>query len=161
MAHKLAPGRQSPSNIDADGFRAVDGTLIDGHSTWVKILGVSTADVADRDEQLTRGCIVCFDVPENQFGIVVNNADDGWGDDCRAKWEYGTGRFELIGNGRWRETDNGGGTAQFVETRRRAEYIEIFDQSRDVGVRLYADKMFLKQPGPRNYEFFRPGRWIP
>lgn len=80
IAHKLLPGRQSPSRIDADGFRAVDGTPIDGHSTWVKIYDYSTADVRDEDDELTRGCILCRNVGEDEFGDVRFDDSPGWGE---------------------------------------------------------------------------------
>ena len=78
-AHKLLPGRQSPSNVDADGFKAVDGTKIDGHGSWVKILDLSTADVADDGAELTRGCVLCTNVGENEFGPVEFLEGEGWG----------------------------------------------------------------------------------
>jgi hypothetical protein len=80
IAHKLTPGRQSPRSVDADGFRAVDGTPIDGHRSWVKLINFSTADVADKDGQLTRGCILCDSVADNQFGDITYNDADGWGE---------------------------------------------------------------------------------
>ncbi len=80
IAHKLLPGRKSPSSVDADGFKAVDGTSIDGHTSWVKIRDLSTADVADSGRQLTRGCILCFNVGENEFGQVRFDQADGWGE---------------------------------------------------------------------------------
>jgi hypothetical protein len=80
IAHKLAPGRQSVGSVDADGFRAVDGTPIDDHKSWVKLIDLSTADVADKDGQLTRGCILCISVGDNQFGDVTYKDADGWGE---------------------------------------------------------------------------------
>ena len=80
IAHKLAAGHQSPHDVDADGFRAVDGTPIDDHTTWIKLIDLLTADVADKDGQLTRGCILCSSVGDNQFGPVTYNDADGWGE---------------------------------------------------------------------------------
>jgi hypothetical protein len=80
IAHKLAPGRQSANSVDADGFRAVDGTPIDGHTSWVKLVDLSTADVADSRGQLTRGCVLCSSVGDNEFGAITNDDADGWGE---------------------------------------------------------------------------------
>lgn len=80
IAHKLAPGYQSPSSVDADGFRAIDGTPVDGHSSWVKITNLSTADVSDHGSQLTRGCIVCWNVQDNEFSNVTFDPASGWGE---------------------------------------------------------------------------------
>jgi hypothetical protein len=80
IAHKLEPGRQSPSSIDADGFKAVDGTPIDGHNSWVKIVNISTADVKDSGQQITRGCIVCSSVGENEFGNITYDNSARWGE---------------------------------------------------------------------------------
>src|SRR5262245_23223032 len=53
IAHKLAPGRRSPSSVDADGVRTVSGKKITAHpsdlgtSSWWKITSVETATVTD------------------------------------------------------------------------------------------------------------------
>lgn len=80
IAHKLAPGRQSKAAVDADGFKAVDGTLVDGHNSWVKIVNFSTADVANQGAQLTRGCFLCSNVGDNEFGNVTYDQSAGWGE---------------------------------------------------------------------------------
>jgi hypothetical protein len=81
VAHKLAPKKKSPSGTDADGFKAVDGTPVDGHRSWVKIIDLSTADVADKsDGTLARGCYLCKDVQENEFGPVRYDSAEGWGE---------------------------------------------------------------------------------
>ena len=80
-AHKLPPGHESPSGIDADGFKAFDGvTPIDGHLSWVKIIDLSTADVRDDGSNLTRGCYLCTNVEDDEFGDVTFDPADGWGD---------------------------------------------------------------------------------
>ena len=79
IAYKLAPGRQSPDEVDADGFKAVDGTPVDGHTSWVKIVDVSTADVKDGDGELMRGCLMCMDVEDGEFGEVVYDDASDWG----------------------------------------------------------------------------------
>lgn len=79
VAHRLEPGRESPNAVDADGFKAVDGTPIDGHDSWVKIVDFATADVRDEGAALTRGCILCKSVEEREFGRVRFDEDPGWG----------------------------------------------------------------------------------
>jgi hypothetical protein len=80
IAHKLAANRQSPSSIDADGFKAVDGTTIDGHTSWVKLTDISTADVSNSGQELNRGCIACISVDDNEFGNITFSNTDGWGE---------------------------------------------------------------------------------
>jgi hypothetical protein len=45
----------------------------------VKLTDISTADVKDSGEQLTRGCIACLSVNDNEFGVVTFKDDEGWG----------------------------------------------------------------------------------
>jgi len=79
-AHKLSPGFQSPAELDADGFKAVDGTPISGNASWVKIVNWSTADVSDAGAELAKGCILCYGVEENEFGPVTYDNGSGWGE---------------------------------------------------------------------------------
>ena len=81
-AHKLAPNMKSASTIDADGVKTVDGTLIDGHSSWWKIRDISTADIYDGNQngQLTIKAKFKSRVKENQFGEVEYLPDSGWGE---------------------------------------------------------------------------------
>lgn len=80
IAHRLAPGHKSPDSVDADGFRAVDGTPVDGHQSWVKIIDLSTADVKDGDRDLKRGCVLCRNVGDDEFGEVAFDQGADWGD---------------------------------------------------------------------------------
>lgn len=80
VAHKLYPGQKSPDHIDADGFRAVDGTPIDGHTAWVKIVDLSTATVEDSEGALKRGCLLCLSVDDNEFGEVRFDLTENWGE---------------------------------------------------------------------------------
>jgi hypothetical protein len=81
IAHKLATMRRSPKGCDADGFKAVDGTPVNGHTSWVKVTDISTAGVSDGPNgELTRGCIACYNVDENEFGAVTYMAAEGWGE---------------------------------------------------------------------------------
>ena len=79
VARRLEPGFESPSTVDADGFKAVDGTPVDGHRSWVKIVDLSTADVKDDGDELTRGCFLCRSVGEREFGRPRFVDESGWG----------------------------------------------------------------------------------
>jgi hypothetical protein len=80
IAHRLAPSSQSPSRIDVDSFRAVDGTPVDGHAAWVKILDVLAAEVEDADHELRRGCFLYKNVGDDEFGDVVFDDSPDWGE---------------------------------------------------------------------------------
>ena len=79
-AYKLAPGCQSSSQIDADGFCAVDDSPIDDHIGWIKIVNICTAEVRDAAEQLTSDCMFCGKVRDKVFGKVKFVDKDDWGE---------------------------------------------------------------------------------
>jgi len=64
----------------------------------------------------------------------------------RAEWAYETspegasGALRNTGEN-WTETRSDGITYRFAETGRTAEYVELYDSSRGLHVRLYADRM--------------------
>jgi hypothetical protein len=82
IAHRLAPNRQSPAGVDADGFKAVDGTPIDGHTSWIKVTDLSTADVEFKNGELDAGCWwpFCRKVEDDEFGVVAYDYGQGWGE---------------------------------------------------------------------------------
>jgi hypothetical protein len=86
--------------------------------------------------------------------------DRGHRDVARVRWQYDIGRFEHRTGREWVETDDTGGRAEFREVERNADYVELYDRSRDIAVRLYRRQMYLKQPGERRFEYFRGGRWV-
>jgi hypothetical protein len=79
--------------------------------------------------------------------------------EARARWQYDNGQFEQLTGSNWLETDDTGGRAEFREVTRNMDYIELYDQSRDIAVRLYARQMYLKQPGEQQFQYFRNGQW--
>ena len=79
-AYQLNSGYQSPSNIDADGFCAVDKTPIDNYRGWIKIVDICTAEVRDRAEQLTSECMFCGNVKDQEFGKVKFVYESNWGE---------------------------------------------------------------------------------
>jgi hypothetical protein len=80
IAHKLSPGRQSPDGVDADGVKAIDGTLISGHGSWWKVRDINTADINDDGAALSINCLTCSKVGENEFGVVTFDSTEGWGE---------------------------------------------------------------------------------
>lgn len=77
-AYQLASGCQSPTNIDADGFCAVDETLINGYKGWVKIVDLCTAEIKEKAGQLTSECMFCGNVEDREFGKVKYIYEDNW-----------------------------------------------------------------------------------
>lgn len=79
-AYVLAPGYQSPSNLDADGFKAVNDIPIDGYRGWIKIVDFCTAEVRDKAGGLTKRCLFCGNVGDDVFGSVSFHNGDSWGE---------------------------------------------------------------------------------
>ena len=79
IAHKLGPKRRSPPNIDADGFKRVDGKPIQKHTSWLKIYNYTTADIYDRGNGLIIYITVMKKIKENEFGNIKYDANPGWG----------------------------------------------------------------------------------
>lgn len=79
IAHKLGPGRRSPPNIDADGFKRVDGKPVQKHTSWWKIRNHTTADIYDKGNGLIVRIIVMKKVKEDEFGNVKYAPSPGWG----------------------------------------------------------------------------------
>ncbi|MGK5095343.1 DUF3892 domain-containing protein [Deltaproteobacteria bacterium TL4] len=79
-AHKLGSKRRSPKDIDADGFKRVDGKSTKGHSSWWKILDYTTADIYDDGDGLTIKVVYMRPVPEHQFGDVAYDPNENWGE---------------------------------------------------------------------------------
>jgi hypothetical protein len=80
VAHLLAPGRQSPRTLDADGVRSVDQAPIDEHGSWWKARDVSVAVVHEKDGALTLSCIGCSAVLDDEFGPVRYDRTPSWGE---------------------------------------------------------------------------------
>ena len=79
-AYQLAPGRCSPENIDADGFKAVEDIPIDGYRGWIKIVDICTAEVKEEGNKLTSECLFCGNVDDEEFGEVSFYKGDDWGE---------------------------------------------------------------------------------
>ncbi len=58
----------------------------------------------------------------------------------RTRFRYSTGSFIDRGGGNWIEVRDNGPSSRFVETQRNSSYIEMYDSSRGLRVRLYNDR---------------------
>src|SRR5438874_1668548 len=76
----------------------------------------------------------------------------------RTQWLYQGGLFENTRGTTWVEK-NFDGSFSFREVRRNSEFIELYDQSRDVSVRLYADKCYGLFPNNPSWILLYAGGW--
>lgn len=75
IAHRLEPGQASPTAIDADAFRSVDGTPIDGEPSWIKIYDFVTAVVRETPtRELVASGWLRRPVEEREFGPILYEA---------------------------------------------------------------------------------------
>lgn len=79
----------------------------------------------------------------------------------RYDWHYDGGYFHALGGSPtgWSETINGVESYQFIQTNRTDTYVELYDSSRRVYIRLFADRMTLKNPQDGSFGYFRAGHW--
>ena len=78
-AYQLAPGCESPQDIDADGFKAIDDMSIDGYRGWIKIVDICTAEVRNKENELTAKCLFCGNVNDEEFGQINFYEQNDWG----------------------------------------------------------------------------------
>lgn len=72
---------KTPSDIDADGFKRVDGKAIDGHKDWWKIRSVFTAEIKDAGDDLEVKVILKSAVPNEEFGKPYEvDESSAWGE---------------------------------------------------------------------------------
>jgi hypothetical protein len=80
--------------------------------------------------------------------------------DERNVWRYfddGGGTFEHTRGDQWVQYRRSGGPLTYREVARRPDYVEIYDENRDLPVRLYNDRLYQD-----NGDGFTPmfeGRW--
>ncbi len=79
----------------------------------------------------------------------------------RLDWFYGKNYFHNVqgGGGAWIETIDARDTFYFREVARNDAYVELFDATRDMHVRLYANSMYLLASGEAQYRLFYQGHW--
>lgn len=69
--------------------------------------------------------------------------------DPRQAWSYSAGTggtFQHTYGNQWAEYRNGQSPISYVEVARTAQYVEIYDQNRNLGVRLYPDQLWQTTP---------------
>ncbi len=70
------------------------------------------------------------------------------------------GAFEQTKGRRWEEFTRGNNTYHFVEKNRTNRFVELFDQSRNTTVRLFADRCMIKGGGANDqFELLYTGKW--
>lgn len=71
IARVLKPGYKTPSNIDTDAFKRIDGKAIQGHKNWWKFYDFSTVEVSTDGRGLKISVISKSAVPENILEIML------------------------------------------------------------------------------------------
>jgi len=79
----------------------------------------------------------------------------------RYDWTYNGGYFHAVagGGGAWTESMNGKEVFYFKQSARNDTYVELYDATRNLSVRLYANAMYLKGSGETQYRHFYNGQW--
>jgi hypothetical protein len=83
LVHRLAPGMKSPKDIDADGFKRVDGKAIEGHLFWWKIRDFNIAEISGNGDGLTVSAIFRTAVKDDKFGTYETDNSPNWGEPIR------------------------------------------------------------------------------
>lgn len=83
--------------------------------------------------------------------------------DHRSFWIHDAGFFRHIGNGVWTESFRDpaviGHSYSFREVARTNEHVELYDETRDMRVRLTNDSFLLKQPQDQEFLLRTNGSW--
>lgn len=86
------------------------------------------------------------------------------GADTRQAWLYRAsgkpGWFVKVADKRWAETTPDGGGFNFEEVGRTARYVELFDRSRTMWVRLDANRMEWRQGAKPAWNRLYDGKWV-
>ena len=82
----------------------------------------------------------------------------------RVAWQYkssaGIGSFSRIDGKQWHEQGPGGFELRFEETGRTPQYVELFDASREMRVRLHNERSEWRQGNNSNWAGLYDGRWV-
>jgi len=68
IVHVLGPKRKSPKQVDADGFRRLDGETVLLHKDWWKIVDFTTADIWQIGDNLLIPTSLAIPVSDGYFG---------------------------------------------------------------------------------------------
>ncbi len=78
----------------------------------------------------------------------------------RNAWFFNGGYFvKGIASQSWSQTVEGQDRYQYVEDERTNQYVGLYDASRKLNVRLYADRMEVSGPTSALYDLERTGHW--
>jgi len=75
----------------------------------------------------------------------------------REYWRHSNGHFENTEGNKWREKSPGG-TFNFVEQQRTLKFVQLYDRSRDVTIRLFDDRCMIRK-GDNPFELKYEGKW--
>ena len=96
--------------------------------------------------------------------VGVLRAADPPGPESRNAWRYRTagrtGHFVKEADQGWVETSADGDEFRFEESRRVADHVELFDASRDMHLRLYADHAEWSQGDQSRWYRLYDGHWV-
>lgn len=81
VAHILKPGMKTPKSIDIDGFKRVDGRVIEGHKEWWKILDGFQVYIYDKS-RVVKALAIPYKkkVGTNEFGNKIWFDKSLWGE---------------------------------------------------------------------------------
>ncbi len=83
----------------------------------------------------------------------------------RARWVYPTnpegvsGEIFKLDDTNWEETRDDAITYRFLETARTPDYVELFDEPRELSVQLHADHILWKRAGQNDWTRGQTGQW--
>jgi len=79
----------------------------------------------------------------------------------RYDWFHSGGYFHAVSGtgGGWIETLGANEAFYFKQTERNDTYVELYDATRNLAVRLYGDAMYLKASGESQFHHFYSGGW--
>ena len=70
----------------------------------------------------------------------------------------GGGTYQQIRGRKWMEYRNNNEPIPFREVARTRDYVELYDEGRNLGIRLYEDKCYAR-PEDRGWVYWYDGRW--
>jgi tetratricopeptide (TPR) repeat protein len=161
-AARLAPGEWLPRSNLGEMYRVL-GRLDEAEAEYREALARDRRNAAVREELEYLFRLRWGQVPAAPPPRAVPAADPPRPSIADARldrrWAYQGGYFERRGPERWVERDVSGPVRHFRQVAVTPEYVELADDGRDIGVRLYAERMTLRQPRAEAFMPFRPGTW--
>jgi len=79
--------------------------------------------------------------------------------DDRTYWRLNDGAFEWLGGRKWRQVRDRGAPIPLRETDRTRKYVELYDESRQIYLRLYDDQAYQRGPDDEEWGAGAKGRW--